>query len=158
MFIFSFTNFLVACVKLILFVHQSSVWNIQHMFLGHNTSKTFAICLTVISCMLFSLDIEIIWSTLGFLLCSPSYWESSTKTLWFSRGLQLRYWMKTGWLVTESSLSSWCKNWARSSGVVPSMPCSWRYWIPLFGFLLNLRRMQRRRTYCSRYSITVSTE
>lgn len=47
---------------------------------------------------------------------------------------------KTMQLLTESSLSSWCKNWARSSGVVPSMPCSWRYWIPLFGFLLNLCR------------------
>lgn len=42
-------------------------------------------------------------------------------------------------VITESSLSSWCKNWARSSGVVPSMPWSWRYWIPLFGFLLKLR-------------------
>lgn len=40
--------------------------------------------------------------------------------------------------LTESSLSSWCKNWAISSGVVPSMPCSCRYWMPLFGFLLNL--------------------
>lgn len=40
--------------------------------------------------------------------------------------------------LTESNLSSWCKNWAISSGVVPSIPCSCRYWIPLFGFLLNL--------------------
>ncbi len=46
--------------------------------------------------------------------------------------------------LTESSLSSWCKNWAISSGVVPSMPCSCRYWMPLFGFLLNLWIMVHR--------------
>ena len=40
--------------------------------------------------------------------------------------------------LTESRRSSWCRNWAMSSTDVPSMPCSWRYWIPLLGFLLNL--------------------
>lgn len=52
----------------------------------------------------------------------------------------------TSFLFTESSLSSWCKNWARSSGVVPSIPCSCRYWIPLFGFLLNLFVAQKTQT------------
>lgn len=50
-------------------------------------------------------------------------------------------------ILTESNLSSWCKNWAISSGVVPSMPCSWRYCIPLFGFLLNLGSIQLQVTY-----------
>lgn len=40
--------------------------------------------------------------------------------------------------LTESRRSSWCRNWAISSTDVPSMPCSWRNWIPLLGFLLNL--------------------
>lgn len=39
--------------------------------------------------------------------------------------------------LTESRRSSWCRNWAISSTDVPSMPCSWRNWIPLLGFLLN---------------------
>lgn len=76
--------------------------------------------------------------------------------LWHSHIMfceQLKEWFKRGWAVTESSLSSWCRNWARSSGVVPSMPCSWRYWIPLFGFLLNL--IDRCRASCC---VTVSLE
>lgn len=40
--------------------------------------------------------------------------------------------------LTESRRSSWCRNWAISSTDVPSIPCSWRNWIPLLGFLLNL--------------------
>ena len=40
--------------------------------------------------------------------------------------------------LTEQRRSSWCRNCAMSSAVVPSIPCSCRYCIPLFGFLLNL--------------------
>lgn len=63
--------------------------------------------------------------------------------------MSVYYWFSFIWiyfLITESSRSSWCKNWARSSGVVPSIPCSWRYWIPLFGFLLNLFMAQKTQT------------
>lgn len=45
--------------------------------------------------------------------------------------------------LTEHRRSSWCKNCARSSAVLPSIPCSCRYCIPLFGFLLNLFRQKQ---------------
>jgi len=49
-------------------------------------------------------------------------------------------WLMAVYFLTVSSRSSWCKNWAISSAVEPSMPWSCRYWTPRFGFLLKLRR------------------
>lgn len=48
--------------------------------------------------------------------------------------------------LTEQRRSSCCKNCARSSAVLPSIPCSCRYCIPLFGFLLNLFRQKHGKT------------
>jgi len=39
-------------------------------------------------------------------------------------------------LQTLSRRSSWCKNSATSSILLPRRPCSCRYWIAFFGFLL----------------------